>query len=158
MSNAHIILWVTPANEELLKEEIEEIERNKGKYMLGIINKCDIGNKKEKKKYFDSKEIENISVSLIKNKSIDSIYSAIIKLVEKIASTYELPSMLFNKRHEQIGKNVLIELIKGKKEIERQEILAHHLKTARNKMNEIFGATDNEELLNSIFDKFCIGK
>jgi tRNA modification GTPase len=156
---ANLILWVTAANEALLENEKQEFKALiRGKKAVGIINKIDIGDGVFKAAFFTSEGIPYCSISLKLEKNIDCL----VKMVEKeccsITSSIEMPESLLNKRYENIGQKILRDLIKAEQEWNRLEIAAYHVKSALSSFNELFGADNNEEMLNRIFDNFCIGK
>jgi tRNA modification GTPase len=54
-----------------------------------------------------------------------------------------------------------IDLLKTKELIlndEGNELIAIEIRSALEKLTEIIGKTTNEDILNNIFSKFCIGK
>jgi tRNA modification GTPase len=158
IQDAHIVLWVTAANESIEENEKELIINIKGKKVIGVINKCDINDGVQKETFFRLKKLKWFKTSLKNGEKIEILLSWIKKVIKDIYSSLEIPGILFNKRHEDIGKTIFEELIKTEKEWNRKEIAAYHLRNARQALEEIFGAQDNEQILNSIFDSFCIGK
>jgi tRNA modification GTPase len=159
IETAHIILWVTAANELLSENETQEFRKiPTGKNVVGIINKIDAEDGTTKERFFELAGKAHSSVSLKQGKNVECLVNMIKKEIDCISSSIELPEILFNKRHEEIGKQIIFDLKKAEQEWKRQEIAAYHLKNALFLFEEIFGASNNEEILNRIFDTFCIGK
>lgn len=156
--HADIILWVTAADEPLTEKEKEEICSLAGKTTIGVINKNDRADGTGKMLFMKQKNIETVSISLKNEKNGSLIVPLIEKAVEAIFSTLELPERFLNKRHEQQGKNAVKQLQKAQKEWKHPEIAAHFLKKGITELDEIMGTTNPEEILNRIFDSFCIGK
>lgn len=158
IENASIIIWVTAANEKLNDEEIDEIKKISGKEMIGVINKSDLDTGKEKKEFFIKNNIEKIEVSVKTGENIKMLYDKIALIINAIHKKIEIPDVFLNKRHEEIGKTIFNETMSAKKEWGRPEIAAFHIKKAINKIDELIGKTDNENVLNNIFNQFCVGK
>jgi tRNA modification GTPase len=156
---AHLILWVTAANEKISELEKQVFQESiKKKRVLGVINKIDTENGALKERFLSEKGIRHCSISLIEEKNINSLIKMITEEIGVIVSSIELPNILLNKRHEELGRKIVLEMKRAEQEWNRPEIAAHHLKKAQGLIEEIFGKTDNEEILNRIFENFCIGK
>ncbi len=109
---------------------------------------------------------------LVENiKSNDIVISAkecsglgrIIELIEKKAkcSKDAVSDILINQRHHQLLIESNEYLVKVREAIEAalgNEIIAFELRNAINSLGRITGETWNEEVLNNIFSRFCIGK
>ncbi|HIT55197.1 TPA: tRNA uridine-5-carboxymethylaminomethyl(34) synthesis GTPase MnmE, partial [Candidatus Galligastranaerophilus intestinigallinarum] len=66
-----------------------------------------------------------------------------------------------NQRQQESLQNALIAInnaLLGTKNKELQDLISIDIKTALISLGEITGEVINDEILNSIFDKFCIGK
>ncbi|MCL4385357.1 MAG: hypothetical protein M1326_03460 [Cyanobacteria bacterium] len=113
----------------------------------------------EIKKYIDEKLI--VEVSALKNTGID-------KLEEKIKDLtigkdrFEIEEkIIINKRQKitiQKAKESIDNAINAIKNKLSQEFPALDLRNAYNLLGEIIGENTNEDILNGIFSKFCVGK
>ena len=107
---------------------------------------------------FDGKKI--IYTSLINNKGINEILGSILKKTKK----WELINQNFvitNQRHfESMTKtlNSVESIFLGIDSNISGELLSIDIKEALNHLGEITGEITNEQLLDSIFRDFCIGK
>jgi tRNA modification GTPase len=159
INTANLILWVTAADEELLENEKQEFQTHiRGKRAVGIINKNDTAVGALKEAFFKEEGIPYCSTSLKQGKNIDSLVMMATKEINFISSSIELPESLLNQRYEHLGKKIIRDLGKAEQEWNRLEIAAYHLNNALLSFEEHFGAANNEEMLNRIFDTFCIGK
>lgn len=158
MENAGIILWVTEANKAFSNEEIDEIRNLGSKETICVINKTDISTGKSKKDVMDSIKIGAILISIKDKKNIEGIIEKIGAKLKDIHEKIEVPDIFLNQRQEETGIALRKELCCARNEWKRPEIAAHHLKNGINLLDELFGKTDNEEILNKIFSSFCIGK
>lgn len=158
INGAAILIWVTAADEKMENKEWEEIRVNIKMPMLCIINKIDKKDGTEKEKAFMKAGIRNIAISLLEKDRIDEIESALKSMVEKIHGETEIPDFILNNRHEEIARKLLQE-VKGAGETwDRAEIAAMHLRGAMASLDEFFGKSDPEAIMNKIFENFCIGK
>jgi tRNA modification GTPase len=158
MENASLVLWVTDANRALSNEELDEIQTQDKEKVICVINKTDLSPGNEKKCALEKLKIESISVSIKEKTKTEAIINKIGEKLESIHKNIEIPDIFLNKRQEEIGKELYKELCCARDEWKRQEIAAHHLKNGIKLLDEIFGKTENEEILNKIFSSFCIGK
>jgi tRNA modification GTPase len=154
------IIWVTAADEMLNEDELKELLSTIEKKPLCVINKIDIGNKSgsEKMVKIQERSIETIMVSLKKKENIDELISRITLRIDEIYQKIEIPDLLLNTRHEEIGRALSNEMVLARDAWEKPEIAAYHLKKCISFMDEFFGNINSEEMLNKIFDGFCIGK
>ena len=158
LGEASVVLWVTAADEPLTIKEIADIHSVGEKKWFYIINKNDRAEGKEKKQFFKQKKIPGVSLSLIMDTSLNQIVKHLEHSVDEIISSVELPNSLLNKRYEQIGKETEKHLRKAHEVWSQPEIAAQYLKEGLSELDEICGTTTPEDLLNRIFDTFCIGK
>jgi tRNA modification GTPase len=161
MRDAGVILWVTAADEKLKSMETKEVvTRAAETETICIINKTDINDGRVKANEFENRGIKTFFLSLKEGnkKKIDQFVSYLEKNIEAMHHDQQLPEMLFNARHEEIGKALIRELSRAGEEWERPEIAAIFLKRGLACMDEYFGKVHSEEVLNGIFKNFCIGK
>ena len=156
IDEAELILFVLNYNEELSKDDLEILKRLKNKNYITIINKIDLDKK------IDDSNLKNvIYVSALEDKNIDDIKIKVRELfnLEKI-KTADL-TYLTGARSTSILKKIL-RLIKDiKKGIENNmpiDMLEIDLKNIWNLLGEIIGESYDEELLDQLFSRFCVGK
>ena len=86
------------------------------------------------------------------------------KLIERYINQNlirEESSIMINERHYQLLKKVKDSLLKVKNNIKNKsntDLLAMDVKYALNHLGEITGEITNDEILGTIFSRFCIGK
>ena len=161
MEESPIIIWVTPGNKEMTEFEKSILEKKEKAKIIGIISKKDLSDHKEKKELLSRHEIKNIIVSLIDSNEKDAIFSFLIEIIEKEINQNKTENgMIFSKRQEQIFYRMKekTEDIVGKGSYIGEEIISKLLRELLDEIAELVGETTTDDILNSIFDNFCIGK
>ncbi|MDD5673142.1 MAG: tRNA uridine-5-carboxymethylaminomethyl(34) synthesis GTPase MnmE [Chitinivibrionales bacterium] len=156
---ADLVIMVTSANTKTTKQEATIIDDiiKAGIPIIGIINKTDLCSPKDKAGLFGEK-VPCFSVSL-KTKPIDiRLFRFILKFSKPYIQKEFVPSIIQNSRHEHIARKLLEELTGAHKEKKREEVVAFYIKNALELIAEFLGTTTSQEVLDSIFQKFCIGK
>ncbi|MBQ4558346.1 MAG: tRNA uridine-5-carboxymethylaminomethyl(34) synthesis GTPase MnmE [Clostridia bacterium] len=158
INDADLILFVVDTSEKLTKEDEEILNLLKNKEnVLVIYNKIDLDCKIDKKD-IPFKNIMEISAKNEKN---------ILELKEKIYDTIfdqnimSAPIMLTNMRHIDIiskSRDLTNIAINTAKNDINLDLLSIDIKNIWLKIGEITGETEVEEIINTIFSKFCVGK
>ncbi len=110
----------------------------------------------------DLSQIENISdicISAKNNIGIEELKDLIFK--KSYESICGLSDVLINNRHRQLLINAVRHLKLALQSLDNDygnEIIAYDLRTPTKILGELTGETWNEEVLNNIFSRFCIGK
>jgi tRNA modification GTPase len=109
---------------------------------------------------FDSSDFDDsIMISAKFNIGIEKIKEYIYTNAKK--DTERINDVLINQRHSIILKNVegsLNQALNAIKEEKENEIISYEVREAVKFIGELTGEVWNEEILNNIFSKFCIGK
>jgi tRNA modification GTPase len=160
IDNSELVILVTPTNEELKSEEYEVVKRRKNKGgILGIINKTDLGQDKGKQEFFKTNNIPFISISAIIQDQRNTIQNFLMKTLEDKRSDIEYGSIVCTPRQETILRKVIYYLSEmesaGK---DQEEILAEYGRKIQEQLDDFTGKCTSEDIINSIFQKFCIGK
>ncbi len=155
---ADLILLLLNNNEKITDEDLELLEKTKDKKTIIVVNKKDLSKK--------------IDISKIKNQNIvyiDTLSSLGIEpLKEKIKSMFNL-SLLDKTNYNYITNVRQISKIKECLDIIKDievgleneiglDMLEIDLKTIWETLGTIIGESYDEELLDQLFSKFCVGK
>lgn len=146
------------------KEILSKIQ-NKGIKLITVINKID----KEQKLKFDTilNELkrfgvnEVIKMSVLNNEGIDELKNKIEEIFNTNDLDFENELIITNERHRDLLNKSKEYLEVAKKEIEDNEpidIVSIVIKNATKSLGEIIGADVNQDIVNKIFEKFCLGK
>ena len=158
IKKADLVLLVLN-NNEVLTEEIKKLYSSiKEKNYIIIVNKVDLENKKDLN-YFPSDKIIKMS---IKNKQgVDKLKDKIIELFNLSKIETEDPTYLSNTRSIAILKNCLKSIEDIEKSIKNNipiDMLEIDIKNIWEELGKINGKYYDEELLDEMFSRFCLGK
>ena len=161
MKSADIVLYIFDVK-EITKEELQEIttklKENNNKLIL-VGNKADTFNKDEAVNKFNG--IDTIHFISAKNNSgIEAIKNSLF-----LSAANELPSsenvIITNARHHAALQQVKISLNDIELGLDNEvpgDLLALDIRRCLHYISEITGDISNEDVLDFIFSKFCIGK
>ena len=146
LAEADILLLVTDATN---KDANPQLEIPHDKTVIQVVNKCDL---KDTRYYADK---GRVFISAAK-RQIEPLINEMQNYVSKI----ELPTtpMLTHTRYKDKITLCITHLQQIALNEDMLDISAHHLQTAALALSEITGKIDVEEILDSIFSSFCIGK
>ena len=151
LKNSDIILFVFDASKKLDEEDKNNLKLAKNSKKIVVFNKIDLNSNIE----FDG-EYEVISAK--EKINIEKLKEKIFKLAtSEISFNHEV---LTNERHIQIlkeSKEIIENLIGSINELSL-DCVAVDVENLWNKLGEITGNTANEEIIDRIFSKFCLGK
>ena len=156
IDEADLILFVVNYNEKLSHDDLVILDKLKDKNYITIVNKTDLD-----KKIDDDKLSNMVYVSALNDDNIDEIGNKIKKLfnLEKI----EMADLTYltSARSGAILRKVLESVKAVRKGIEGNypiDMVEIDLKNIWNLLGEIIGESYDEELLDQLFSRFCVGK
>ncbi len=163
LTDCDFVLLVLDGSRAIDENDKEIFEEVKGKRKVVILNKDDLPREvslgEVRSRFLDDPVV---SISALKGKGIDDlkriIYTCLVK--RDIRATPE-HLIVANIRHKisltQIKEN-LANAMKGLEEGTSIEFIAFEIRSAMEALGDLVGETTSEEILNRIFDQFCIGK
>jgi tRNA modification GTPase len=161
MKQADLVLYLFDVN-TIAKDELIEIEKNLStqeiKHLL-VGNKIDVIDKKSVNEKFDS--VSNLLfISAVTKQHIDSLKEKMVDVVLEGEVQTE-STIITNARHfhalQQLHSS-LTDVQKGLTEKLPGDLLALDIRRSLHYLGEITGEITNEDRLDYIFSKFCIGK
>ncbi len=165
IEQASIILYLFDISETSIDEinetitEFREVVNDESKKLILIANKIDML-VETPKTFRNLVDLETIFVSAKRKENIHMITDSLIQTFKKEMPAHE-DIVVSNSRHHQALKNaynVVKDVRKGVEEKISGDLMATDLKTALHHLGSITGEVTPEEILDNIFDKFCIGK
>ena len=160
MNNSDLILFMLNNNEPLTDDLKALIKQLKDKNYLILINKIDLNS------MFDKKDLEVdpnkiVELSIKENRGIEELKDKIMELFNMNELETKDPTYLSNIRTINILKNCL-KLVGDVKESLHNNIpidmLELDIKKIWEELGKINGSTYEEELLDEMFKRFCLGK
>ena len=148
---ADLILFMYNSSEGLTKEDKEIYEIIKDKTHIIIANKVDLGSK--------NLEPKSLKLSTISNEGVDELKNKIKSAVLDISP--EEMEFVTNKRQQTClirCRESLERALEAARISELQDMIYIDLKSALLALDEITGEVITDDILNNIFDHFCIGK
>lgn len=167
IDEADLVIYLLNVESDIDDEDKEILSKiqNKGIKLITVINKID----KEQKLKFDDilDELkgfgvnEVIKMSVLNNEGIDELKNKIEEIFNTNDLDFENELIITNERHRDLLNKSKEYLEVAKKEIEDNEpidIVSIVIKNATKSLGEIIGADVNQDIVNKIFEKFCLGK
>lgn len=147
--------------------KIDDADRNiikmcAGKKKIVVINKTDLAKKIDTKEILGSLSgYKPIEISVEKRKNIDLLEREMVDAVWSGGFTQGESAILSNARHKELLDKALLSMLSVKKAIkadEPYEIAAIDLKEAIMALGLVTGKDISDDILDRIFERFCIGK
>lgn len=158
IEEADLIIAIFDGSKEITEEDYEILDKINSKKVLVIINKQDLNTKIDLSKF---EKYNIIKCSVKNNQNIEKIYEEINKMFNLNELETNDLTYISNARQISLVKKSL-EIIKEiKKQNENQtpvDLIQIDLQNLWETLGEIIGDSYKEELLDEIFNKFCLGK
>lgn len=147
VKRAHIVISMTEPG-----VDFENVELDNKQHLIRVVNKADIST---------NRDIEGaIYISARKNIGIEQLLEALSHTIDTSA-LYRGETIVSNIRHFQALSNALKALTAASTALSTgisSELLAEDIRLAINHIGEVTGQITSQNILESIFSEFCIGK
>lgn len=160
MEESDLILFMVNNNEEITDDIVELLNKIGDKNYLLVINKIDL----ERKIDLDKINVEKskiVELSVKDNKGIDDLKNKIIELFNLNSLETKDPTYLSNTR----SLSILRRCLDAIKEVENGlindmpiDMIELDIKNIWEELGKINGTSYEEELLDEMFSRFCLGK
>lgn len=159
---ADLIVAILDSSKELSKEDIEILNMLKDKKAIIILNKIDLDSKIDENhpKLKETKQ-NIIKVSVLNNIGIEYLYNEIARLFSLNEINLDNEIMITNIRHKDLISKSLENISKAKDSIISNmplDIISIFIKDILEGLSNITGEIVNDDIINEIFSKFCLGK
>lgn len=159
INGAGLVIALFDNNEELNSKDIDLINKIKDIPCIAVINKIDLEDKVDKKYITDN--IENVVyISAKQQDNIDELKN----MIEKIAGTEDFdPSagIIANERQRNAIRNAVNSLYEAKESLAMgmtMDAITVSLQETIDYLLELTGEKAGEEIVDSVFHNFCVGK
>lgn len=149
LAQAQLVLLILDGSQPLTKEDEDLLEQTKDKNRLIIYNKKDVKSEKHH---------DGIWISA-QNKEIDALLEAMKDLYQQDVLT-EQP-LLSNERQIGLLNQAKQDMLQAKEAMEQgvePDLVEIDIQAAHDHLKEILGEVHREDLLDTLFSKFCLGK
>ena len=160
MEDSDLVFFMLNNNEELSDDLKTLLKKVKEKNYLILINKVDLDSKLNR----DELEVDSnriIEMSITENKGIEELKEKIIELFNLNEIETNDPTYLSNSRSISIIKKCLKKVEEVEKAVEENmpiDMIELDIKYIWEELGKINGSTYEEELLDEMFKRFCLGK
>ena len=162
IEKADIILVVLDASKSLEEQDQQILRMTQNKNRIVVINKIDSKNEENyiKNIKINLKSIDFIEISATQKTNLENLKQ---KIFDNVVDKNMLSSglVITNTRHADALERAHSSLIDALNEIDNQtpfDLLIMSIKEAWLALGEITGENSNEAIINTIFEKFCVGK
>ena len=163
LAGSDFVLLMLDGSRALDEDDREIFKEAKGKKRIVILNKGDLPQEisiDEVKSRFVNDPI--VSISALKGKGIDdlkkTIYTSLVQRDVRATPDHLIVANIRHKNALVLIKDNLSNGMKGIGEGMSLEFIAFEIRSALDALGELVGETTSEEVLNLIFERFCIGK
>ena len=158
LGQADLVLHVLDTSEPLTPDDQRHLDEFAGKPHLLVLNKSDLPNRL-------AQAMNNgqpaVSVSCLDGSGIEALKDAIRNQIWDGEITAEMLEVMINSRHQEALRRAAESIRTALEQLRAgtpPDLVAVDLRIGTNAVGEIVGQTSTEDLLDSIFSTFCIGK
>ena len=157
LADADLVLVVLDCSQTEDEQEKELLARVLSRGGIVVENKADL----VEQKHPTRARTEAIRVSALTGEGISELRERILKHVTGDSGAAAESGFLTNTRHQSLVRDSLAGLDAAERAVQNRvphEMLLLDLYSSLRPLDEITGATTNDDILNLIFSRFCIGK
>jgi tRNA modification GTPase len=161
LAKAELILHVLDASEPLTSADENYLAEFAGKNRILVLNKSDLPTKLLLPPGTSSLQLATCNVCSLSGQGMEALKDAIKNLVWAGRIEAGMLQVMINSRHQEAlgrARAATLQTIEALRADASLELVALDLRIAVNAVGEIVGKTTTEDLLDSIFSQFCIGK
>ncbi len=158
LAKAELILHVFDAAEPLMQADERYLKEFAGKKRILVRNKVDLPEKLDLPPGFTCPVV---NLSCRTGKGLEPLKDAIKEAVWSGDIKAEMLQVMINSRHQDAlrrARDATLNALQALRANQTLEVIAMDLRIAMEAVGEIVGKTTTEDLLDSIFSQFCIGK
>ena len=162
IEHADLIIAVFDSSQKLDEEDFKVLDLVKNKKSILLLNKCDLSQKNDETiKYISSNNKNVLKASMKTKKGVSELYEMITKLFGNNEVDISDGIIITNIRHKNLIHKSISSIDKAEVSIEQNmpiDIIAICIKETLENLGEITGDNVSEDIIDKIFEKFCLGK
>ena len=158
IDRADLVIVVLNSNEKLTLEDIELLEKTKDKNTIVVLNKNDLERNIELDKL---KDYNLVSTNTNDLEGIDTLKNKIKEMFNLEQISTKDYNYLTNVRQISLAKNAyqkLVDVESGLKDNLPVDMIEIDLRDCFDLLGEITGKTYSDEIIDNLFERFCVGK
>ncbi len=151
LADADLVLVVFDASQQASDEDERLLAQTRQRTAIVVLNKADLG----------QRDGIGLRTSAITGEGIAELRAAILQHVAGESASNAESGFLTNARHQSLVRDSLMGLDRAEMAVRNKiphEMILLDLYGGLRPLDEITGATTNDDILNLIFSRFCIGK
>ena len=155
IEKAAAVLWVISPENDMLETDYEIVKNVP--VLIAVLNKSDLPQNPKQEEFLKEKNIFYEKTSISRNLGVHNI---ILSLSARILHTFpekDFFTILSSERELKVIET-LLELAEETDVADNSEIIAESIREMLKSLGEIYGFIAPDEIMNKIFDNFCIGK
>jgi tRNA modification GTPase len=152
IESADIVLLVLDASRPLEKTDLELLNMIKNRHLLVVLNKSDLPSK-----ISDECSHPTVRVSAITRLGLDELKSVMVRMALDGEGFDGRGLVINDMRHAESLRRADEALVRVSKDVSL-EFSAENIKAAVNELDAITGRQVDDDVIDAIFSKFCIGK
>ncbi|MDR3125136.1 MAG: tRNA uridine-5-carboxymethylaminomethyl(34) synthesis GTPase MnmE [Endomicrobium sp.] len=161
--SADVLVWIFDSSLPIDKNDVQIAnilnKENLSIPIIAVLNKSDLP---QKLNIDNNPLFSKLAATKISAKKEIGLFALLEKLTKVVGvNDIESTNLMINSRHYTLLNNALEALQKTKLELSKKdadELACFHAQVAQNALNEILGIEVKEDILDTIFSTFCIGK
>ncbi len=161
-AEADLLLIVIDRSRPLNSDDISLLTQNENKKSLVVINKIDLPRASEHSENTDLlNRFQTVPISALTGEGIEPLKKAIkdcILLDSALGTTSHAIPNLRHREALEAARECFKNAVVNAQTMAPMEIVAFELKSGLERLGEITGQTTDDEVLDSIFKQFCLGK
>jgi len=162
LDEADIVLFMVDCSNPVTGEDMKIFNMVKDRKAILVINKKDLSPHEPIQSIGERfAGLPSVRISALLDKGIETLKTAVFSLATDQTGPADLPSIVPNLRHKlalERALSVSKTAAQGFRMHRPAELVAIDLKDALDALGEVIGVTTTEDILDQIFDRFCIGK
>jgi tRNA modification GTPase len=162
LGEADIVLFMVDCSEAVTEQDKNIVNMVKDRRAVLVINKTDLSPYEPTESTVERfAGLPSVKISALLNTGIDGLKDTVFSLVTNHSGSADLPSIVPNLRHKLALERALSAArtaAQGFRAGRPAELIAIDLKDALDALGEVIGVTTTEDILEQIFNRFCIGK
>ena len=170
MADADLVLYLVDATEGLQEEDLSELQRLQNSHVIVLLNKQDLLQRNdtaeeqinvEKQKFADFPELRLFPFSSVTREGLDTLEEEIVSMFTKGEIGFNEEIIITSLRQKELLRQALesLRLVKEGAEIcVSEDLLNIDLLNAYRALGEILGEEVDDDVIDRVFEKFCMGK